>query len=112
MKYKIITSLLILIFILSGFVTLGKSAPLAVGITSVSPNSTPNNISTILSITGIDFVDGAVVSLEGFGPLSTTYVSATSISAILPVGVPAEKWLPKEKLPFEKRAWFNGFGTT
>jgi hypothetical protein len=57
MKYKIIASLLILIFILSGFVSLGKTAPLAVGITSVSPSSTPNNISTVLSITGADFVD-------------------------------------------------------
>ncbi len=108
MKYKIITSLLILIFILSGFVSLGKSAPLAVGITSVSPSSTPNNISTILSITGTDFVDGALVSLEGFGPLSTTFVSAASLTAILPVGVPAATYNVIVTLPDTSTASLSG----
>ncbi len=108
MKYKIITSLLIVIFILSGFVSLGKSAPLAVGISNVSPSSTPNNISTVLSITGADFVDGAVVSLEGFGPLSTTFVSATSLTAVLPVGVPAATYNVIVTLPDTSTASLPG----
>jgi len=32
------------------------------------------------------------------------------IRILLPVGVPSETWLPKEKLPFEQRAWFNKYG--
>jgi nitroreductase len=31
------------------------------------------------------------------------------VSILLPVGVPAEQGKQKEKLPFEKRAWFNRF---
>ena len=33
-----------------------------------------------------------------------------SIRVVLPLGVPAEQLSQKEKLPFEKRAWFNRFG--
>jgi nitroreductase len=33
------------------------------------------------------------------------------IRVLLPVGVPAETWPQKEKLPFEQRAWFNRFGS-
>jgi len=31
------------------------------------------------------------------------------VRVILPIGVPAETWSQKEKLPFEKRAWFNRY---
>lgn len=33
-----------------------------------------------------------------------------TVSVVLPLGVPKEAVSPKEKLPFEKRAWFNGYG--
>ena len=32
------------------------------------------------------------------------------IRVILPIGVPIEAWLQKEKMPFAARAWFNGYG--
>ncbi len=32
------------------------------------------------------------------------------IRVLLPVGVPAEQWPQKEKLPFAQRAWLNRFG--
>jgi len=32
------------------------------------------------------------------------------VRIVLPVGVPAEKWSQKEKLPFAQRAWFNRYG--
>jgi hypothetical protein len=108
MKYKIITSLLILIFTLSGFVSRGISTPLAVGITGVSPSSTPNNLTTTLTITGTEFVDGAVVSLEGFGPLATTFVSDTSLTAVLPVGVPAGTYNVIVTLPDTSSASLSG----
>jgi len=31
---------------------------------------------------------------------------------LLPLGVPQETWPPKEKLPFQARAWFNCYGET
>ena len=36
--------------------------------------------------------------------------SGKIIRVLLPIGVPAEAWPPKEKKPFEARAWFNRFG--
>ena len=32
------------------------------------------------------------------------------VRVLLPIGVPAERWPPKAKKPFEVRAWFNRFG--
>ena len=32
-----------------------------------------------------------------------------TVSVVLPMGVPKEHIAPNEKLPFEKRAWFNGY---
>jgi len=31
------------------------------------------------------------------------------VRVLLPVGVPAEPGTQREKLPFEQRAWFNGW---
>jgi nitroreductase len=33
-----------------------------------------------------------------------------SVRVLLPLGVPAQRGTQKEKLPFDKRAWFNGYG--
>ena len=33
-----------------------------------------------------------------------------TVRVLLPIGVPAEPGVQKEKLPFEKRAWFNRYG--
>jgi nitroreductase len=33
-----------------------------------------------------------------------------AVRILLPLGVPAEPGTQKEKLPFEKRAWFNRYG--
>jgi nitroreductase len=32
------------------------------------------------------------------------------VRVILPIGVPEEQWPPKEKKPFDQRAWFNKYG--
>jgi len=32
------------------------------------------------------------------------------VRILLPLGIPAEPGTQREKLPFEKRAWFNGWG--
>jgi hypothetical protein len=108
MKHKWINSLLLLIFLLSGVVFHALSAPFAVGITGISPTTAPNNVSTVLTITGADFVDGAVVSLDGYGPLATTYLSATSLNAVLPVGVPAATYNVTVTLPDTSTATLPG----
>ncbi|MBN1402293.1 MAG: nitroreductase family protein, partial [Anaerolineae bacterium] len=32
------------------------------------------------------------------------------VRILLPLGVPAEHWAQREKMPFEERAWFNRHG--
>ena len=65
-----------------------QTALAALGITSVQPNVVSNTTSVDLVITGSDFVDGAVVVLENFGGLQTSFVSATVLTATLPAGLP------------------------
>jgi len=113
MKQKSLVTIFICVLLFSSFVIPAQSAPLAVGITSVSPASASNHISTVLSITGTDFVDGAVVSLEGYGALATTFVSATSLNAVLPVGVPARIYNVLVTLPDTSQASLpNGLTVT
>ncbi|MCI0518944.1 MAG: IPT/TIG domain-containing protein [Chloroflexi bacterium] len=57
------------------------------GITSVQPNVVSNAASVELVITGSDFADGTVALLEDFGGLTTTFVSATVLRAMLPAGI-------------------------
>lgn len=63
------------------------ATPRALGIISVTPNVVLNAQAAILTITGSDFMEGAFVSLDEYGALSTTYVSTTTLSAFLPAGV-------------------------
>jgi len=65
-----------------------QTALAALGITSVQPNVVSNTTSVDLVITGTDFIDGAVVVLENFGGLQTSFVSATVLTATMPAGLP------------------------
>jgi hypothetical protein len=89
MKPNPLFSIILSIFLLSGFFTPAQAFTDVLSITGVSPSTAANNVSTVLSITGTDFIAGAVVSLNGYGALATTYVSDVSLTAVLPVGVPA-----------------------
>jgi len=60
----------------------------AIGITGVQPSVVSNTTSADLVVTGSDFVDGAVVVLEGWGGLTTNFVSPTLLTAGLPAGLP------------------------
>lgn len=55
---------------------------------SVQPNLVSNAGNTDLVITGMNFADGAVAVVEGFGALATTYISPNLLTAALPGGVP------------------------
>ncbi len=63
-------------------------AEVLIEIISVQPNVVSNAASVNLLISGADFIDGAEVRLEGYGVLSTSYNSSTSLTAQLPAGVP------------------------
>jgi hypothetical protein len=59
----------------------------ALGISDVQPRTVSLNTSVTLSITGSDFVEGAVASLSNYGALDTVFVSATNLTAMLPAGI-------------------------
>jgi hypothetical protein len=59
----------------------------ALGIISVQPNLVTGLTSVELVVTGTDFLDGAVVIVENFGALSTSFVSPTVLTASLPAGI-------------------------
>lgn len=58
------------------------------GVGGVQPTSISNATTSVIIITGSDFVDGATVLLEGYGSLDTTFVSATVLRATVPAGTP------------------------
>ncbi len=58
-------------------------------IAGVQPNSVSNANAATLVITGTGFASGAVVVVEGYGALNTTFVSATVLTAVLPAGIAA-----------------------
>ncbi|MBN2146908.1 MAG: IPT/TIG domain-containing protein [Anaerolineales bacterium] len=61
----------------------------ALGISAVTPGTVTNDSAAILTISGADFANGAIVSLDGYAALETSFASATTLTAILPAGVPA-----------------------
>jgi len=70
---------------------LGARSPVsaASGVTSVEPSLVSNQAATTLLVRGTDFQNGAVVVLEGYGALITSFVSVAVLTAGLPAGVPA-----------------------
>ena len=53
------------------------------------PQSTVSNSHpTTITVSGTDFVNGAIVSLDGYGSLTTSFSSATTLLATVPAGVP------------------------
>jgi hypothetical protein len=64
----------------------------AVTVLSVSPNLIINDVSNIITVKGADFVFGAIVSLDGFGNLSTTWGDATTLTAVVPSGIAAGQY--------------------
>lgn len=60
----------------------------ALGISSITPKLIFNDTPTIITILGTDFVSGAVVSLLGYGNLSTSFTSDTELKAVVRPGTP------------------------
>jgi uncharacterized delta-60 repeat protein len=55
-------------------------------VASISPNSGSANGGTVVTITGAGFVSGATVSIGGVNATAVTFVSGTSLTAIVPAG--------------------------
>jgi len=82
------TSTLLVVLVL-GLLLTPRPAWAAPTIASVQPSSVSSANSATLVVTGAGFTSGAVVVVEGYGALSTTFVSATVLTAVLPAGIPA-----------------------
>jgi hypothetical protein len=62
--------------------------PTAPTVTQVSSNVT-NDTSTVIDVFGSNFAHGAQVRIGSFGPLATTFVSATDLKVTVPQNTPA-----------------------
>lgn len=60
-------------------------AQAALAVTAVSPTSVTNTTAVTITVTGTDFTPAAVVKLDS-SALPTTYVSATTLTAVVPAG--------------------------
>ncbi len=78
----VIISLLTMLLIFPTFV---KAAFEIIGVTPAIISTANENT---ITVSGNDFVSGAVVSLDGYGSLPTTYISNTTLSATVPAGIP------------------------
>jgi hypothetical protein len=78
---------ILLLALMLGLLARPAPALAALGILGVQPSTVSSNTSVDLVVTGTDFVDGAVVILENFGALTTSFVSATVLRAELPAGI-------------------------
>ena len=88
-KTSFFLGLLLLIITIMVLIFLPSPVQAALLINSVTPNFISNVMNNTITITGNDFVLGAVVSLDGYGSLSTSYFSNTTLMAVVPAGIPA-----------------------
>lgn len=72
-----------------GLLVYPTNANAALVISGVTPSTVSNNHESTITVTGNDFVDGAVISLFGYGSLTTSFSSPTNLLANVPAGVPA-----------------------
>jgi hypothetical protein len=87
-KYSQYLNILVIIFTLFGLIFFPINAKAALLIMGVSPNTISNQQSNTITVTGIEFVMGAVVSLDSFGSLNTSFFSNTTLLAVVPSGIP------------------------
>ena len=91
MKNRKFTSFLcslILLCTILALVFIPSPTKAALSITGVSPSTISNQQNTTITVSGNDFIAGSIVSLDGFGSLSTSYFSGTTLMALAPAGIP------------------------
>ena len=72
----------------TGLFAFPSNVKAALEITGVTPSSISYGHETPITISGNDFTAGALASLDGYGSLSTSFVSLTTLTSIVPAGVP------------------------
>jgi hypothetical protein len=86
MRYRIIwAASIVLAVVLFSVTTAG--AEVMIEVVSIQPDVVSNATSVELTISGTDFADGAQVRVEGYGVLATSFVSSTTLTALLPAGI-------------------------
>lgn len=83
---KVFLPVILAVMLLAGWTS---PAYAALGVTNVTPGSVVNNAAATLTITGTDFDASAVVLLDGFGALATSFLNSQTLTAVVPAGVPA-----------------------
>ncbi len=71
-------------------VALAQACNGAMTVNSVDPSAISNAAATTILVDGTGFDTDVVVSLLGYGNLATTYVDATTLTAVVPPGVPGD----------------------
>jgi hypothetical protein len=82
-------NIILLISIVMMILLFPSDAKAALIISGVVPDTINNGHANSITVSGNDFVDGAIVSLGGYGPLSTSFISATSLLATVPAHIPS-----------------------
>ncbi len=85
---SIYLNLTVVLFVLTSLLSFPSTALAALSVSNVTPDSITNNHASTITVSGNDFIDGAIVSLDGYGALTTLFASATSLSATVPADVP------------------------
>lgn len=91
MKSKKLSHYINSILLISTLISLGlfpTNAKAALVITGVSPDTISTLQNNTITVSGTDFVMGAIVSLDGYASLTTSYFSNTTLMAAVPAGIP------------------------
>lgn len=87
-KYSLRFALLsILLILLLGLMPVSP-AYAALGISSVSPSQVVNNVDTVITVNGSDFVVGSTVILLNGSALTTNVQNPSKLTAVIPAGTP------------------------
>jgi hypothetical protein len=88
-KYSIIINIVTLFAVTVGLLLFPSNAKAALVITNVSPDIVSTSHPSIITVSGADFVNGVIVSVDNFGSLNTSFSSTTTLLATVPSGVAA-----------------------
>ncbi len=85
--FSLIINIITLMAVAAGLLFYPTWTKAALIINGITPNTVPNNHQSTITISGNDFGDGTSVSLDGYGPLYTSFSSTTTLLVDVPAGV-------------------------
>ncbi len=87
-KILVIFNISLILALVFAFASIPPNVMAAMMIDNVSPSIISNQKANTITVTGAEFSSGAVVSLDGYAQLTTSFFSSTSLLAIVPAGIP------------------------